>query len=250
MTGGRGLTTIAALALLLLLGGAAAAPCAWVLGAWSSAPSFASSPVTTTTTLTNVRLAPSQSEPFLPAWATTGLCTVEESASSYASAGGLDVPESGLSRGAQLRSQLGGLSRADRQARISALVSENQLRLQNLGRGASSRVLGRNLQAVGTLRPTGSAAHHIVAGRSLYAVSARRMLRRAGVDINEAANGVFLPRLRATRTLSPSAYHPSLHTRRYYTEVTRRLRGVRGRDEALEVLEQIRTDLLGGRFPN
>jgi hypothetical protein len=164
--------------------------------------------------------------------------------------GSLLVPESGLSRGAQLRSQLGGLSRADRQARISALVSENQLRLQNLGRGASSRVLGRNLQAVGTLRPTGSAAHHIVAGRSLYAVSARRMLRRAGVDINEAANGVFLPRLRATRTLSPSAYHPSLHTRRYYTEVTRRLRGVRGRDEALEVLEQIRTDLLGGRFPN
>jgi len=96
MTGGRRLTTVATFALLLFLYGVAAAPCAGVFEAWSSAPSLALSPATATTTPTNVRPAPSQSEPFLPAWATGDPRTVEESDSSYASAVGFAVPESSL----------------------------------------------------------------------------------------------------------------------------------------------------------
>jgi hypothetical protein len=79
------------------------------------------------------------------------------------------------------------------------------------------------------------------------AVLSRQILRNVGVDINEAANGVFLPRLRGT--LARGAYHPRLHTTAYYREVYQRLSGVTARSEALEVLEGIRAELLRGTFP-
>jgi hypothetical protein len=67
---------------------------------------------------------------------------------------------------------------------------------QILGRAADSTVLGKNLEAVGKVRPENSAAHHIVAGGApnADAEETRELLRKAGIDINEASNGVFLPR--------------------------------------------------------
>jgi hypothetical protein len=57
----------------------------------------------------------------------------------------------------------------------------------------SSRVLGRALEAAGHFRPPSSAAHHIVAGTAKIAADARAALRRFGIALDDAVNGVFLP---------------------------------------------------------
>ncbi|MGV8857606.1 AHH domain-containing protein [Rhodoglobus sp.] len=68
----------------------------------------------------------------------------------------------------------------------------------------SSRVLGANLEAAGTTRPAGTAAHHIMAGLSSNAADARAALQGFGIDINDARNGVFLP----GRLMSPTRQAP------------------------------------------
>lgn len=116
----------------------------------------------------------------------------------------------------------------------------------------SSKKLAENiLRASGEVRPADVAAHHIVACNDPRAAEARRILADAGIDLNEAINGVFLPR--NTRVPNPTGanVHSTLHTRRYYEEITERLLSVRGRRLAIEdVLEDIRFELLNGIFPH
>lgn len=119
--------------------------------------------------------------------------------------------------------------------------------MQTTGRAPSSAVLGDNLVASGVARPANSAAHHIVAGGSQRAAPARAALDRFGIDINRSANGVFLPANRAVPNPSGSAVHSTLHTNRYYDEVNRLLGGATTRQEALDVLDYIRGELVAGR---
>ena len=53
-----------------------------------------------------------------------------------------------------------------------------------------------------------NAAHHIVAGKAPSAEAARQILLEYGVDIDDAANGVFLPTIniprRERRGIKPS----------------------------------------------
>jgi len=73
--------------------------------------------------------------------------------------------------------------------------------VQTIGAQASSQTLGRNLKSVGIDAPwkdgnTLVQAHHIVPGgdrRFQSAIDARNLLDDAGIDINEASNGCFLP---------------------------------------------------------
>ena len=118
---------------------------------------------------------------------------------------------------------------------------------QLLGRSPSSRILGQNLEATGIPRPPNSAAHHIVSGLDGRAAQARAILRRDGVNINEAANGVFLPRI-SRFARPPSATHSRIHTNRYYTEITRRLQQAQP-GTAHIVLRQIADELAAGTFP-
>ena len=113
----------------------------------------------------------------------------------------------------------------------------------------SSRVLGSNLEATGVVRPTGSAAHHIVAGNSPRAAEARTVLQRLGIDINDAGNGVFLPARMTSPNPTGAAVHSSLHTNAYYRQVNALLGQTTTRDEALEVLAIVRGQLLSGGFP-
>jgi len=121
---------------------------------------------------------------------------------------------------------------------LGIIVAENAIPGERF-LGPSSRVLGRALEAAGFARPLNAAAHHIVAGAAPLAADARAVLERFGIGINDAANGVFLP----------SVVHSSLHTNAYYTGVNDALAGATNSDEALEVLEGIRSNLLGGGFP-
>mgnify|MGYP000356006659 CR=1 FL=1 len=97
----------------------------------------------------------------------------------------------------------------------------------------SSRALGRALEAAGHVRPPGSAAHHIVAGRAERAAPARAVLDRFGIGINDAANGAFLR----------SGAHNGLHTNAYYETVNSALSQATTRQEALQVLDALRRGL-------
>ncbi|EDM79606.1 Rhs family protein-like protein [Plesiocystis pacifica SIR-1] len=115
--------------------------------------------------------------------------------------------------------------------------------------GGCSRRLGKNLIAAGFTRPHGHAAHHIVAKAAKSAKEARLRLERLGIDIDDAVNGVFLPQTKAAKATSQAAYHPKLHTEKYYMAVTKRLRRAKTSEQATKILNRIADDLSKGVFP-
>jgi hypothetical protein len=114
---------------------------------------------------------------------------------------------------------------------------------------ASSSKLAANLIKAGIQRPFNSAAHHIVAGGSTnrYAQLSRNILQRAGVRIDDAANGVFLPK-NLSLPNPPASIHSTLHTNSYYENVYNRLVRV-PLSEVNKQLAIIRNQLLQGTFP-
>jgi hypothetical protein len=114
---------------------------------------------------------------------------------------------------------------------------------------ASSRALGRVLEASGVQRPTGYEAHHIAAGDADDADPARQVLKKFGININDAANGVFLPAETDTVKLGNEAVHGTLHTKAYYQAVNAVLKDARTRQEAIGLLQAIGRALQSGDFP-
>lgn len=117
-----------------------------------------------------------------------------------------------------------------------------------------SRKLGRNIQrASGQARPAQVEAHHIVAAKDERADRARRYLFNWGIGINDADNGVFLPRgAGASIPGQPNALnHRPLHTNKYYFVVTARLLTVSDEPQAegRKALRSIKSELLAGTFP-
>ncbi len=97
----------------------------------------------------------------------------------------------------------------------------------------SSKALGRALEAAENVRPPGSAAHHIVAGKAKKAAEARAVLDKFRIGINDASNGAFLSK----------AVHDRIHTNKYYETVNSALRQATTREEALQALDAIRSGL-------
>jgi hypothetical protein len=108
--------------------------------------------------------------------------------------------------------------------------------------------LDKNMQAAGIVRPTDTAAHHIVAANDPRAARARGILAGAGIGINDAVNGVYLPANQNAPNPTGANVHSPLHTRRYHQEVETRLLN-RGNQSVQSVLQQIRQDLQNGTFP-
>ena len=110
-----------------------------------------------------------------------------------------------------------------------------------------SRVLRQNLLDSGEIAPSyPNAAHHIVAGNAPRADKARFILRKYGIDINDASNGVFLPTVKG---VSEATYHHSMHTRTYYDAVNEILRNANSREEVIYYLNYIAERLKNGTFP-
>jgi hypothetical protein len=124
-----------------------------------------------------------------------------------------------------------------------------KLYAQKLGRNPSSTVLGENLEAVGKTRPSNSAAHHMVPGRASYfnAQNARQILQREGIDINEAANGVFLPKS-SKYVIDDATSHSRVHTNKYYDNLFARLSNAPS-GKVRNELDKISQELLNGTFP-
>lgn len=111
----------------------------------------------------------------------------------------------------------------------------------------NSRIkLRENLMKAGVAEPPyNNAAHHIVAVTSKYAREARAILQKYNIDINGADNGVFLPTVKG---VAKATYHNSLHTERYYRRITELLSVARGRDDVLDILNDISEQLLNNTF--
>ena len=126
-------------------------------------------------------------------------------------------------------------------------------RSKKTGRGSRTTVkvsrtrLARNLESAGHTRPSGTAAHHMVAGDA-RAQPAQRVLKKYGVDIDAADNGVFLPRDRNSPNPGNAHVHSTLHTDAYYAKVNRIMSRVTSRAEATQALDQIRRQLQNGTF--
>jgi len=113
----------------------------------------------------------------------------------------------------------------------------------------SSAALGQNLEDAGIVRPSDSAAHHIVAGRVPLAAEARSILQSEGIGINDAENGVFLPKDTTVPNSSGAQVHSTVHTNIYYNAVNAALRNAAPGTVA-EVLQDIADQLQNGTFPH
>ncbi|MBL8820588.1 MAG: AHH domain-containing protein [Planctomyces sp.] len=113
-----------------------------------------------------------------------------------------------------------------------------------LARGTKAReVLAGNLGK--HTFPVDAQAHHLF-GVELFDTPLGKKLQGWGIDLNGAANGVYLPKYDYAGRVA------SLHRGRtagaYTDEVVRRLGAAKNRGQALEILDEIRDDLLNGRL--
>ena len=90
-----------------------------------------------------------------------------------------------------------------------------------------------------TGRSGGSHAHHIVAENDARAEPAREILRLAGMHINDAHNGMFLPAYK----------HAPIHTETYYAAVNTALASAVGYRDVANRLFQISAQIELGKFP-
>ncbi|WP_173222805.1 AHH domain-containing protein [Paenibacillus alba] len=111
---------------------------------------------------------------------------------------------------------------------------------------SNSALLRSNLVGAGYSEPTyTNAAHHIVAANDPRAASAVGILRKYGVNIDSADNGVFLP----TSDGYVESNHRRIHTNVYYDNVNNLLQKSKSKEDVLDILDNIRTDLQNGAFP-
>ena len=128
--------------------------------------------------------------------------------------------------------------------------------VQDLGQAGDSAILGKNLKSIGIEAPWYSvdgsevAAHHIVAHGDQRAAATRALLQQGGVDINEAANGLFLPKNQAVANAYPELGppHNRIHTDSYYQTLEQRL-SITAPANMRKELQRIADELIRGVFP-
>ncbi len=118
-----------------------------------------------------------------------------------------------------------------------------------------SYILSDNLVASGQTRPNEVAAHHIVAAGDRRATRSQKRLFGWHIAINDADNGVYLPRYKSTvvDSLPNASKHSGLHTGLYHLEVFARLVQVPAafgsHERGRESLRLIKKELIDGVFP-
>lgn len=107
--------------------------------------------------------------------------------------------------------------------------------------------------ATGIAKPTGIAAHHVVAPGDEDALPSRLMLFGWGIGINDADNGLYLPCKGVPRpkALAKATLHDYIHTYRYHYAVNARLIEVDETDTAgaRVQLKSMKREILADQFP-
>ncbi|MEN5109976.1 RHS repeat-associated core domain-containing protein, partial [Pseudomonas sp. TWI672] len=113
--------------------------------------------------------------------------------------------------------------------------------------GWCSKALGKNLEASGVTRPRNTAAHHIVGDTAKLAAPARAILKKHGIDVDGAANGVFLPNRFNTDVSVPGILHNGKHPNSYFESVNEILTNADaagGKGAVLKAIGNIRQKLI------
>src|SRR6185437_2785509 len=84
----------------------------------------------------------------------------------------------------------------------------------------------------------------IVAKAAKAAAPARDALKRVGIKINDALNGVNLPATKGY--VGKAVNHLYVHTKGYHEAVNQLLTNVKTREDAVQVLDMIKQSLLDG----
>jgi hypothetical protein len=111
---------------------------------------------------------------------------------------------------------------------------------------ANAETLRDNMVAEGWYGAVGEEAHHIVPSNHPRAAASRKILHDFDIDINHTANGVFLPGWSGAPNPFNKSVHRGngLHSYQGIDRVTDMLRQAATRDDAIEVLGNIRTSLM------
>lgn len=113
----------------------------------------------------------------------------------------------------------------------------------------SARVLARNMAKLGKFRLPGEFAHHIVAHGDRRAKNALDILKKFGIGVDEAVNGVFLPGYKTSPNPLGKVIHGNLHTDAYYRAVERELLKAATKVDAEKILRGIAANLEKGILP-
>lgn len=116
-----------------------------------------------------------------------------------------------------------------------------------------SRTLARNIKNAGGGKKQEEAdAHHIVAAGDKRARRARGFLFRWGIGINDADNGVYLPKKWSSQVpgLENATAHEVIHTTDYHLAVTARLALTKpsNQENGRTTLKDIKFDVLNNDF--
>ena len=131
------------------------------------------------------------------------------------------------------------------------LAGDEAVLVHNTNCAKHARELAKNLTAQGVTRPAETAAHHIVASGAKAAKPARdHLVNVLKMNVDEAANGVYLPRFANSPNPGGAVAHSSLsNNAAYYNEVNRLILQTKTAAEARTVLADIGRRLLAGKFP-
>ena len=116
-----------------------------------------------------------------------------------------------------------------------------------------SRTLARNIKnATGEAKHAEADAHHVVAAQDKRARRARGFLFRWGIGINDADNGLYLPKKWSSDVpgLEDATAHQVIHTTAYHLAVTAKLALTKPSNQAYGrvTLRDIRFDILNNDF--
>lgn len=132
-------------------------------------------------------------------------------------------------------------------------ASADKLRLDAERKVRHSRILARNIKnATGVTRHANADAHHIVAQLDRRAQQSRLLLFGWGISINDADNGVYLPKKWASKVpgLEQATAHEPIHTDDYHFAVQARLIDAKGQEseQGRLVLRDIKGEILRNQF--
>lgn len=132
-------------------------------------------------------------------------------------------------------------------------ASADKLRVDAERKARHSRILARNIKnATGVERHKEADAHHIVAQLDHRAQRSRRLLFGWNIGINDAYNGVYLPKKWTSTVpgLENATAHEPIHTKEYHFTVLARLTDVREQssESGRLALRQIKSEILKNEF--
>lgn len=145
------------------------------------------------------------------------------------------------------------LARVRYQNGITLPAKAKKLRADADRKVRHSRTLARNIsKATGEAKHAEADAHHIVAATDKRATRSRALLFRWGIGINDADNGVYLPKKWTSLVpgLEEATAHQGIHTTTYHLAVTARLSLAKPSNQAngRKALQDIRYDILHDDF--